>query len=560
MQLLESGHMPAVALRAYQAEAVEAAEAFVAGGGRAGLLVAPTGSGKSVTLAVLAGRAVERGGRALVLTHVAELVAQDAAACARVVGGENVGIVSAGIGRRDLERPVTVASIQSVWRQPEALGRQDLVLIDEAHLISPEAGSGMYRRLLDGLEALGGSTPLIGLTATPWRLASGRLDRPWRGNAPMFERVEHEVGIRDLIAAGYLARPVAKLTTARIDTSGVGVRQGEFAAGDLQAAVDVEAINRAIVAEIIERGHDRRAWIVFATGVTHAQNLSNLLREAGIAALAINGNTPSATRTFGIEKFKGGELRALVSMNVLTTEFDAPAVDLIALCRPTLSPGLRVQMIGRGTRLSPETGKRDCLVLDFAGNCLRHGPLDLIDGAKRDRNGHGEAPAKACPECSSIIAAAARVCPDCGHAFVFEAKEAKLSTAAQSAPMLSDDAEEVGRTWLPVLDVRYALHVREGKPPSLRIEYRVPGHRWPVREWLAFESYSEVGRRIARSKWRDRTAGSQAPMTSAEALDRVRELRVPARISIRPHPTIADVAQVVSVDVRGGSGTKARAA
>ena len=169
-------------LRPYQAEAGAAAEAYLAAGGRAGLLVAPTGSGKSVVLAELAQRTIEHGGRALVLTHVAELVAQDAAACARIAGGENVGIFSASIGRREAQRPITVASIQSVWRQVAQLGRQNLVLIDEAHLISPEAGNGMYRRLLADLHALGGPVPLIGLTATPWRLTSGRLDRPWRGN------------------------------------------------------------------------------------------------------------------------------------------------------------------------------------------------------------------------------------------------------------------------------------------------------------------------------------------------------------------------------------------
>lgn len=536
-------------LRPYQATAIEAAETFLLARERSGLLVLPTGAGKSLLLATLARNVIAQGGRALVLAHVAELIVQNALACVRVVGTEAVGIFAASAGERNASRPITIASIQTAWRQAQRLGPQDLVFVDEAHLINPTAGAGMYRRLLDDLEALGGPTPLIGLTATPWRLTSGRLDRPWRGNPPIFERVIHEVGIRDLICDGYLCRPISKATRTQIEATGVSVRHGEYSAGELQAAADVEAINRAIVAEIIEAGRGRRAWIVFATGVQHARNLATLLCEAGISAAAIEGEMPTAQRDAAISAFKRGELRALVSMNVLTTGFDAPAVDLIALCRPTLSPGLHVQMIGRGTRLSPATRKTDCLVLDFAGNCLRHGPLDLINGAELGRSrGNGEAPAKACPDCSTIVATATRTCPECGHQFHFEPKEAKLSTAGKAAPILSDDPVAAnGERWVEVRSARASCHWQAGKPPSLRLEY-LTDEFGKVSEFLAFESANPTAQQIARSKWKKRT-GCEPPATAEDALARIKagELRSARWILVRPSSVNSRFSNVVKV-------------
>ena len=249
---------------------------------------------------------------------------------------------------------------------------------------------------------------------------------------------------------------------------------------------------------------------------------------------AIDGTMPATERAATIAAFKRGELRALVSMNVLTTGFDAPAVDLIALCRPTLSPGLHVQMIGRGTRLSPATGKTDCLVLDFARNCLRHGPLDLIDGSDLGKSrGGGEAPAKACPACSTIVATATRICADCGFTFQFVPKETKLTTSPHAARLLSTDTEVPAGDWREVLGGTYKRHERDGRPPILQINYLVANRTIPISEWLAFEGPNETARRIARAKWRDR-AGTQPPETTADAIGRTRELPKPKAIRVTP--------------------------
>ena len=175
---------------------------------------------------------------------------------------------------------------------------------------------------------------------------------------------------------------------------------------------------------------------------------------------------------------KRGEIRALASMGVLTTGFNAPGVDLIALLRPTKSAGLYVQMVGRGTRLAP--GKENCLVLDFAGNVRRHGPIDLVRPKRPGEAGGGEAPTKVCPDCDSIFALSAAECPDCGY--VFPAREVKIAPTAATLPVLSPKVQwpnfspaeiacrGTGKLLIneAALDMLQALRDRLGKPLIVR--------------------------------------------------------------------------------------------
>ena len=187
------------------------------------------------------------------------------------------------------------------------------------------------------------------------------------GDNALFTDIAYEVTVRDLIDQGYLSPLISKEPKTRLDVSGVATRGGEFVAQDLAAAVDQEAITRAAVAEVIEYGKDRKSWLVFCAGVEHARHVAEEFRRRGISCDTIFGNTPKQERNRIVAAFKRGEIRALVSMGVLTTGFNAPAVDLIALLRPTKSVGLYVQMVGRGTRLA--AGKENCLVLRFRRQC-----------------------------------------------------------------------------------------------------------------------------------------------------------------------------------------------
>lgn len=530
-------------LRPYQRDGIEAVRRYLDGGGTAGLLVWPTGAGKSVALAAIAEYIVSRGGRVLIVSHVAELVEQDAVAVERVLGSDAVGIISNGLGRRKRGRPVTVASIQSIYLRPEQVGPIDVVIVDEAHLVSyPQ--NGMYARLLSALRR-DRPVALIGLTATPYRMSSGRLTDPFDGQPPLFDRIVHEASIRDLIADKYLARPIAMATRRAIDTAGIGISQGEFRADQMELAVSSEELNRAIVSEIIESGRDRRSWLVFASSVVHAHALTREFFDAEYSAAVIDGNTPSDQRRELIGLFRSGKIRCLVGCNIFTTGFDAPAVDLIAVCRPTLSPSLHVQMLGRGTRLSPATGKTDCLVLDFAGNCARHGPLDLIDGERTsdEKRGGGKPRSKPCPACSTLVAIAARQCAECGAAFEIEAPETKLLPSAVAAPVLSDDEPE--GEWKAVRSIRVRCHEKNGSA-SIKIEYLTERSVIPILDFLHFDSSSQFAKRMASRRWAELSSNPTIiPRSTSEALRIAGDIVAPDAICVTTNakgfPTVTGI-------------------
>jgi DNA repair protein RadD len=255
------------------------------------------------------------------------------------------------------------------------------------------------------------------------------------------------------------------------------------------------------------------------------------VRARGFSCATIFGHTPKAERDRIIAAFKRGEIRALASMGVLTTGFNAPAVDLIAMLRPTKSTGLYVQIAGRGTRLAP--GKENCLVLDFAGNVARHGPIDLVKPRdKTNGQGEGEAPSKVCPACQTINALAARVCADCGY--VFPAPEVQLEATATTRPILSTGRPE----WVAVGAVTYHRHEKPGKPTSLRVDYHCGLVRH--REWVCLEHGGYAGRK-ALEWWHRRAEGELPPTTVDEALARTEELRQPVQIAVRPNGRYTEV-------------------
>ena len=455
--------------------------------------------------------------RFVILTHVRELISQNFAELIRLWPEAPAGIYSAGLNRRDANARILFAGIQSVHRRARTIGHADLVLVDEVHLV-PRNATTTYRRFLDGMLAINPKLKIIGLTATPYRLDSGLLHV---GPDALFDDIAFEVSVRELIDQGYLASLISKQTTTQLDVSGVATRGGEFVAGQLEAAIDQDPITQSAIDEVAAFGRERRSWLLFCAGVDHAQHVCDAVRGRGFSCATIFGHTPKAERDRIIAAFKRGEIRALASMGVLTTGFNAPAVDLIAMLRPTKSTGLYVQMAGRGTRLAP--GKDNCLVLDFAGNVARHGPIDLVK--PRDKtSGDGEPPTKVCPACQTINPAAARQCVACP--FVFPPREVTIDATASALPILSSAIPD----WVIVDGVSYARHHKPGKPPSLKISY----HCGLVRhsEWVCLEHDGYAQEKAARW-WQKRSEDSIAPATVDEALARTDELRQPTQIAVR---------------------------
>lgn len=515
-----------LSLRPYQQAAVTAIYNYFAEKDGHPLVVIPTAGGKSIVLASFIQGVLRQwpDQRILVVTHVRELIAQNHAEMMGLWPEAPAGIYSAGLGRRDIEARVLFAGIQSIHRRAYDVQQCDLVLIDEAHLI-PRASDTMYRRFLDTLSRINPKLKVIGFTATPYRLDSGLLHE---GEDRMFTDIAYEVSIRDLIDQGYLCPLISKATELTLDVGGVGSRGGEFIPGQLQAAVDRESITRAAIDEILAYGEGRRSWLAFCSGVEHATHVAEALRERGVICATIFGDTPAAERDRIVAAFKRGEIRALASMGVLTTGFNAPAVDLIAMLRPTKSAGLYVQMAGRGTRLAP--GKENCLVLDFAGNVARHGPIDAV-WPQKPGEGEGPAPSKICPDCDSILAAAVRQCPDCGHQF--PPPEIKVAPTATTLAILS----AVRPQWGDVSGIAYSCHDKPGKPPSLRVDYScgLLSHS----EWICFE-HTGYARQKAVAWWRSRST-APVPLTITDALAQADALTKPTAILVRPSGRFTEI-------------------
>jgi hypothetical protein len=231
--------------------------------------------------------------RVLMLTHQRELISQNFQALLRAWPEAPAGIYSAGLSRRDIRAQILFAGIQSIHRHAFQVQRCDLVLIDEAHLLG-RGDSGMYRSFLAQLNEINaGLLKVVGFTATPYRLDSGLLHE---GKDRLFTDIAYEVPVLEMIQQGYLSPVIPKLTTTQLDVGGVGTRGGEFIAKDLEAAVDRDEVTQAAVAEIVQHGEGRGSWLVFCSGVAHARHVRDAIREHGISAETVTGDTPAPER------------------------------------------------------------------------------------------------------------------------------------------------------------------------------------------------------------------------------------------------------------------------
>jgi len=502
---------PVITLRPYQHEAVAAVYDHLRSRDDHPCVVIPTAGGKTPVMASICRDAVQKwDGRVLILAHVKELLEQ-AVDKLHVMAPDlwmQIGVYSAGLKSRDTDHPIIVAGIQSVYKRAAELDRFDLILIDESHLLPPD-GEGMYRTFLSEAKVVNPNVRLVGLTATPYRMSTGMIC----GLDNLLNHVCYEVGVRELIVQGYLCPLKSKAGRRKADTSSLHLRGGEFIAGEVEALMDADDLVRSACHEIVDHTRDRHAVLIFASGVQHAQHVQRVLGEYGQECGFVCGETLPFERAETLGRFKDGKLKYLVNVNVLTTGFDAPNIDCVALLRPTNSPGLYYQMVGRGFRL--HLSKENCLVLDFGGNILRHGPVDAIQITEPSK-GDGEAPAKECPECQAVIHAAYAVCPECGHEFPPPERE-QHDRQASTEGILSG---EVTETEYDVEDVVYSVHHKRGAdedhPRTLRVEYEVGWNHWQS-EWVCFE-HTGYARGKAEAWWRERS-GESVPDTADEAVD-----------------------------------------
>lgn len=508
------------------------------------LLVLPTGAGKSLVLAELIRSILNKypRQRVLVMTHVKELIEQDLDALVAQWPYAPVGIYSAGVGQKNLDKPVIIAGVQSIVKVPiEELPRFDLLFVDEAQLISPDATTS-YRLVIDRLLAKNPKLKVTGLTATPYRLKGGHLL-----DCGLFTHIAYDLttpaAFTRLVSEGYLSRLITKRTQTKLNTEGVGERGGDYIEAELNIAVErqhdvtVTAVNEMIAMR-------RNYHLVFATSVTHAYEIADILKLRGEQVEVIHGGLTKKQRNSILTAFKNKELKWLINVNVLTTGFDAPHVDLLGILRPSKSVGLWVQILGRGLRVC--IGKANCLVMDFTGNTINLGPIDdpavPSRGKKKKKGGTGViVAAKYCKgkladgtKCERVCGCSCRKCPDCGY--MFDMNDPAVFGLASEEDVMGTGEPKVED--YPVTMVNYSLFSREGKPDSIKVIYYVGLQFYYA--WLNPEIQGPA-RKLYEAWWNRASGGTEPPADCAEFIQRRSELAQPATIKVwlkKPYPQI----------------------
>lgn len=411
-----------------------------------GLILEPTGVGKSVQIAMAVEGVLTAvpDARILMLTHSKELVEQNYEKLANMTD-YHVGLWSSGLGKADYHAPVVYAGIQTVANNPHMLGRRDVILVDEAHRVSPDTTTE-YQKVARYIQGMNANASWIGYTATDYRLGQGLLTDEWYDRiakdfvAPFWRDTIIDLTTTEefnwFISQGYLKRLVPRPTQSEIEISGLRMRSGEFVAADVEKITNTEAKINTICDEICDIGFDRRSWMIFAAGNTNSELVCAEMVRRGIRCVSITEKTPKKEREQAIADFKAYKIRCIVNNNILTTGFDHNGVDLIAVIRVTASTQLWVQMMGRGTRpvyaqgfdLNTQDGRlssiaasgvHNCVVLDFAGNSKRLGAINapVKPKPKGSTTTGGDMPVKICSSCGVINATIVRFCEYCGHEF-----------------------------------------------------------------------------------------------------------------------------------------------
>ncbi|MBB6578996.1 DNA repair protein RadD [Comamonas odontotermitis] len=544
-----------IELYPYQREAVQSVfEYFHTSKGNP-LIELPTGSGKSLTMASTVKQAIDiyPPTNILLLTHVKELIEQDYKAILKYWPEAPIGIWSAGVGIKR-QAQITVAGIQSIHKHPARFGNTHLVLVDECHLI-PAKTDTTYQRFIGALRAYNPNLKVIGFTATPYRTDSGLLTE---GDNAIFTDIAYSANVGDLIQQGYLCPLVAKNGVTKADLSGVGTSKGDFNNTALQHAMNKDALIEGAFDEVAIYAADRKHILGFCTGVEHAQRCAELANARGWAADYVDGTMGKTEREGKIASFKSGAIRFLFNANILTTGFDAPMIDCLVMLRPTKSTGLYVQIMGRGLRKHPS--KDNTLVLDFAGNIERHGPIDQIKVKSKRKSGEkavSVAPVKECPSCHELVHTSVRVCPGCDHQFP-ESDNPSHGTEATAADPVAALAKP---RRVAVDSITYSPHTKNDRN-SLKVEYTCGDHVYT--EWVPIEDPRSYVRKHA-VQWFWSHGRHACPDTVADALNLLEQgdlvptpqyievvrdgtyWRVKERFGISHRPGIATVEREVSL-------------
>jgi DNA repair protein RadD len=516
-----------IQLRYYQQEALDAIyQYFMTGGNGNPLIGLPGGTGKSIIPAAFIQGIMKRWPhqRFLMVTHVKELIDQNAKELLKLWPEAPLGIYSAGLKSKDTAQPIIYGGIKSMIKHPDWFGHRDIAFVDEAHLISGEESSE-YQTFFAFMKLINPRLKIVGMSATLYRMGMGMITQNGLFTDVVYDKTDLE-GFNELLAAGFMSPLIPMRTKTELDVSNVSVQKGEFVATQLQGAVDKAEITFKALQELVHAGHNRNSWLIFASGIEHAEHIAEQLGAFGVDCAPVHSKRPSEYNDAAISAFKSYKLRAIVNYGKLTTGFNHPGIDPIGMLRPTLSVPLWVQMLFRGTRL--EDGKINCLVMDFARNTPRLGPINDPVIPKMKNGEAGEMPIKICESCGTYNHTKVRICCNCGEEFSFAVKIVSKAGTDELIKAAATEPTPIIETF----NVNYAIYAKHdgkiGKPPTLKTTYFTSGLMFS--EFVCLE-HSGMAGKIARDWWRKRHK-EEPPATVDQALNFVSQLRAPRLIRV----------------------------
>ena len=515
------------------------------------LCQAATGAGKTILFSHIIRHCMEHY-KMRILAHREILVrqAQDKLLKVWPEGADRIGLACASVSHDvQLWRPVIIGSPQTLANRLNAMPPLNLVIIDEAHRLPPRNEKSQYRSLLEALEERYPKLRVLGVTATPYRLGHGYVFgeecRPGKEN--WFGQLHCQVSIAELQDGGYLVPLRARQAEdVREELSRVSTSRGEYKQDDLSDVMEREVHLQSAVHAYEQYGEGRAHVVAFCVTIRHAEKLCAAFRKAGVTATVIHSEMKKEEREAAMADFEEGRCRVICNVGVLTEGWDCTAVDCILFCRPTMSPALYVQMIGRGLRTHP--GKKDCLLLDFSGNCMRHGdvnePLVVVPSQRIGRHQDEEKKdrMRECQNCGELFSRSLRSCPACG----WEVPVVRL-TEARDVTMGEID---FGRSSVPAKVTGWRLDdftSRRGNRMA-RLSMVCAAPQWSrlpivVNQFFDFSGCASLyGKSRARMDW-FRLAGTTPPEDVEEAVERAGELTIPEWISIKRNNQYYNVAR-----------------
>ena len=496
-------------LRNYQRESVLAIYNSWKSGKNNPCLVLPTGSGKSVVIAKICEDVLRWDGRIIVVSHVKELLEQLEKTLAAIgIDQDKIGVYSAGLKRRETDRQITVGGIQSIYKKTDEFfrhGKVNVIVVDESHRINPVIEDSMYANFITAMRSHNSEIKIAGLTATPYRLDDGLI----YGDGKLFKSVCYESQTEELQEQGYLSPKKKKKSIQEIDLEKLPKARGDFNATDMGLRF-LDKVEKC-VREIILQTEDRKKVLIFCCNVDHAEKTKAVFDRYGKECGLVS--SLHANRDEEIGAFKSGKIKFLVNINVLTTGFDDPDIDCIALLRSTMSTSLYVQILGRGLRIHPS--KKDCMILDFGDNIKRHGVLSDLN-IKKEKEQRKKIAAKSCPKCNAMCSLAVKVCPVCRYHF--KAEEVDPNHKEEASDLLPTQKIEKWKSEVVKRTLR--RHVSAARNVSMKVTYHLFNGMY-IDEYVPFESSNEWARTNAERWWRYRTGNYDCPNKVSDAIERI---------------------------------------